>query len=436
MGETTATPSTGQLRRSLQSHLVSVAGLVGRPVFGRDGARIGRMCDVVVLAGEPHPPVTGFIVQIGDRRAWLHGTDLAGLDQARILLTTSTVNLQDVTRRPAEVQLVTDVVDHQLVDVRGVRVVRASDLYLANPDGVWRLVGVDVSWSSFLRRALPGGRGRRPSPKQIIDWADIHSLAVSEEGTVQVEPPSEQLRVLSAADLADLLGDLGHSEGREFLADLSLDDAADALELLPSDHAARLLGEESPERAAALLASMATDEAVEALRDLSTQDRRSVLAAMDAESRAEMTTLLTYDEDSAAGMMTAGLVKLPTTTTVARAIEELRAAQEEPERIGFVVLVDDQGRLVDDVSAAELLMAAPDDVVTTLIRPPFPTTVDADARVDEVVDAMRDNRGAPVIVLDEDRHPIGWIQPDDVIDAVTRDSERRWPWQSTNGEAS
>lgn len=163
--------------QGLAGVLVSVAGLVGRPVRASDGALVGRLADVVVRAEGVHPRVAGFVVVIGQRSCWLHAEDVAGLEQGRMELARSRFDLVDVQRRSGEILLVADVIDHQLVDVAGVRVVRASELYLTRTAGQWHLVGVDVSWRSFLRRSLPGGPSRRPTPGQVLDWAGVHSLA-------------------------------------------------------------------------------------------------------------------------------------------------------------------------------------------------------------------------------------------------------------------
>src|SRR5664279_6121512 len=119
------------VRRELGTSLVSVAGMVGRPVRGRGGELVGRLADVVVRSEAGYPAVAGFVVRIGPRRAWVHARDVAGVEQGQLRLLSSRFDLQDVLRRPGEIQLVADVIDHQLVDMDGVRVVRAADLYLA-----------------------------------------------------------------------------------------------------------------------------------------------------------------------------------------------------------------------------------------------------------------------------------------------------------------
>ena len=104
------------VRRELGAALVSVAGLVGRPVRGGDGELVGRLADVVVRSEAGYPPVAGFVVRIGPRRAWVHPQDVAGVEQGQLRLLSSRFDLQDVVRRPGEIQLVADVIDHQMVD--------------------------------------------------------------------------------------------------------------------------------------------------------------------------------------------------------------------------------------------------------------------------------------------------------------------------------
>lgn len=421
----------GQIRH-LATELVSVAGLVGRPVLAQDGSSVGILTDVVVRAEADHPPVAGFVVRIGARNAWLHAADVGGVEQGRLRLLTTRFDLTDVRRRAGEIMLVVDVIDHQLVDVRGVRVVRAADLYLAPVGDTWHLVGVDVSWSSFLRRALPGMRGRRPSPAQVLDWSGVHSLAVA-EGSFRLNRTHEGLKLLSPRDLAELIDDLGRSERLELLDNLDPDDAADTLEALDDEDAAQLLGDSTPERAAELLQHMERDEAVDALRDLDEDEREDIMAAMRPEELGQLTALLAYDEHTAGGMMTSDLIRIPVDATVAEAIAALKLALERPDRVEYVILVDADGRLVDDVTALELLGTPEDGPVSALIGSPYPVTVPADARLPEIVEAMADNRGASLIVVDDDNAPLGRIMADDVVDALARDEDRRWPWQREMG---
>lgn len=416
---------------ALAGVLVSVAGLVGRPVRAQDGALVGRLADVVVRAEGVHPRVAGFVVVIGHRSCWLHAEDVAGLEQGRVELARSRFDLVDIQRRSGEILLVADVIDHQLVDIAGVRVVRASDLYLTPMSGRWHLVGADVSWRSFLRRALPGRTSRRPTPAQVLDWAGVHSLAVS-EGSFRLNRTQEGLRLLDPSELAALLDDLGRSERRELLQHLDLDSAADTLEVLDDEDAVALLRDGSPERAAAILSHMELDEAVDALRDLDSGEREEIMAAMEPAPLGALRTLLAYDEDTAAGIMTSDLIRVPVDATAAVAIAELTAARDRPDQVGLVVVTDADGRAVGELSAAQLLGIDNDQPIVSLVTS-LPPTVDAGAPMAEVIEAITEHRGTGLLVVDEDGLPVGRILADDIIDVFTREHDRRWPWQREIG---
>lgn len=426
------------VRRGLGESLVSVAGLVRCPVRAQDGGQVGTLADVVVRSEPGYPRVAGFVVQIGARRAWVHVEDVAGVEQGQLRLLSSRFDLKDVERRPGEIQLVGDVIDHQMVDVHGVRVVRASDLYLALAVDHWCLVGVDVSWRSFLRRALPGRSGRRASPGQVLDWADVRPFGMAEVtgGPVPLAGPLSQLKRLRPGELADLLEDLGRVERRELLDTLDPAAAADALEEMNASDLRGVLRDAPVVRAAQLLTSMERDEAAEALRDLPRDEREEMLDAMPAEHSAPLRALLAFDDDTAGGVMTSELVLVGEQVSVADAVTAIRAAAGRPDQPSSVAVVDVEGRLIDDISVVELLGIPTDHPIAELVGPPWPVTVAPGATLSEVVGTMTANRGASILVVDDQDRPIGRILADDVIDALVRDEDRAWPWQRRIGPTS
>ena len=144
-------------RKNIRESLVSVAGLIGRPVKYQGGKEIGRLVDVVVRHGEDsYPPVSGLIVKVGQSKSFIDGARIAKLTQNEIQLSSAKVDLTEFIRRDGESLLDADVLDHQIVDVNGLRVVRSSDLYLAPLDREIRVVGVDISFKAFIRRIFPG----------------------------------------------------------------------------------------------------------------------------------------------------------------------------------------------------------------------------------------------------------------------------------------
>ncbi len=423
------------LRREVAGALVSVAGLRDRPVRDAEGNEVGRVADVVVHWQSGYSPLTGLIVRVGARRTWVHAQDITSIEQQQVLLRSTRVDLRDVVRRERELQLLADVIDHQLVDVHGVRVVRASDLYLTRVYGVWRLVGVDVSLTSLMRRVLPGGWGRRPSPSQVLDWSSIQPFGVPGE-SVHLRHGHAELRRMRSADLADLLESLGRAERRELLEGLEPATAADALEEMNSRDLNDLLRDTPVQQAADLVAAMESDEAVEALREMPEVERSDLLEAMAPDRGAELEALLEYDEETAGGFMTSRLVRLHADQTVAEAIAAVRADASSGETPAGIVVVDDDGVLLDDVSVVELLGVEPTTPLRQIVGPPWPVTVAIGAGLGDIVERMTDNRGSSVLVVDAENRPVGRILADDVVDALVRQDDRRWPWQRRAGGAS
>ncbi|MGZ6975261.1 MAG: magnesium transporter MgtE N-terminal domain-containing protein, partial [Acidimicrobiia bacterium] len=335
----------------------------------------------------------------------------------------------DFERRPGEVVLNGDVVDHQLVDVDGVRVIRAADLYLARVGDEYRLVGVDVGFQTLLRRLGPPRWRRRPTPDRVIDWAAIQPFGtggpegspIGPPGQMRLHTPNQALRRLRPGELADLLEELGRDERQELLAQLETETAADALEEMEADEISALLRESTTEQAASLLAEMEPDEAVDALRDLEGDEAAELLAAMPDEKADRLRALLLYREGSAGGVMTTNLVLVRPDQTVGQVRRILRSQAEHQADVDAVIIVDDTGRLIHDIGLFELLVASKDDSVIDVAGPPEPVTVSPDAPLDEVVKRFIDSRGSSVLVIDDDERPVGRILADDLVDALVPD---------------
>ena len=410
--------------------LLSVAGLTGAPVVHSSGIVVGRLVDLVVRwEGEPYPPLTGLVVRVGRSLSWVSADKIGELEPRRVTLRSAKVDLREFERRDNEVKLVDDVIDHQMVDVDGVRVFRAADLFLARVGGGYRLVGADVGFGTLLRRLGPARWRVRPHPDRVIDWAAIQPFSDPGE-PVRLSRANAELRRLRPGELADLLEELGRSQRQELLAALDAETAADALEEMESDELSVLLRDVDPTQAASLLSEMEPDEAAEALRDLDDDTRDEVLGAMDPEDAAGLTRLLGYDEETAGGVMTTALVSFDESTTVGEARARLadHESYDDIARIESVLVLDVDGAVVDDILMIDLFMAAAEDTLGSLAGAPWPVTVPVDAPMEDVVEAFVENRGSSIVVVDGTDRPVGRILADDVVDALLphRDRTRRF----------
>ena len=409
-------------RKSIRESLVSLAGLIGKPVRYQGGKEIGRLVDVVVRHGEDsYPPVSGLIVKVGQSKSFIDGARIAKLTQNEIQLSTAKVDLTEFTRREGESLLDADVLDHQIVDVNGLRVVRSSDLYLAPLDREIRVVGVDISFKAFIRRIFPGALGRGPVPKHVIDWANVASLAHG-TGVVKSNESRAALGQLRPADLADLIEDLAGRERNALIEMLDPELAADALEEMEDEELQGLLRGLSAQRSAELISRMEPDEGAEVLRDLDDDHRESIFMEMDISVAKQLRKLVEFDETLAGGIMTSHMLITHEDDTVASALALLVEHKSRDISDG-VVVVDAKGKLLDHIQIIELIAAKPAAKLSSLMGPPYPTSVNLNTRLEEVIDEFANNRGSSIIVVDEKNKPVGRILADDLVDALAPTSD-------------
>lgn len=409
--------------RAVRDTLVSLAGIVGRPVRNQSGAEIGQLADVVCRwsGQETYPPVTGLVVRVGRRLAFVDAGAVETIRNSEIVLRSARLDLVDFTPRTGETTLFDQVLDHQLVDVDGVQVIRAADLYLAPLFGRYCLVGVDISAQTLLRRLGPARWRHRPTPERVIDWGAIQPFGDTAKGAapeVRLRTTNEGLERLRPGELADLLEDLMRPERQRLLDSLTPEEAADALEEMDPEELASLLREAEPARAAELLGDMEPDEAVDALRDLSSDERAAILGTMAAAKASDLVRLLGYPEDEAGGFMTTAFLVAATDDTVGTLAARLAAHEDCPEELDAVALVDDEGRLVWDLPLLQLLINPAEVPLADLVGEADPVTVGIHADVAEVAERLIDARRMSVVVVDDEDRPVGRILADDVIDAL------------------
>ncbi|HEY0716880.1 MAG TPA: CBS domain-containing protein [Streptosporangiaceae bacterium] len=413
-------------RRAVQQAIISVASLVGSPVSNQRGQRVGKLVDLVArMHGQDrYPPLTGLLVRIGSRNSFLPIEGVENIANQSVSLRTARLDLREFTRRPGEVLLAKDVLDHQVVDLDGRQVIRAADLYLAPVAGQFVLVGLDVSLNTLLRRLGPKRFRGTPTPERVIDWDAVAPFSddlTTSPPAVQLRSSDEELRRMAPADLADLLEDLGRPARQDLLSRLANDTAADALEEMDPDELEALLREVRPEQAASLVAAMEPDEAVDALRDLSNDERGVILANMDTTKAGELSGLLRYPEREAGGFMTTTLVHASPDDTIGEVKRAVAGLAGHRAEIDAVVICSGDGELLADLHLFDLVTHADDALVSDVLGAdgqPGTLTVPPDASVAEVADQLVRTRHSSLLVVNELGQPLGRILADDVLDAI------------------
>ena len=396
---------------------------IGRPVRDREGGAIGQVADLLVAVGDRYPPVTGLVVQTERRRIFLPWSSVDSMDETGARLRTTTIDIGEFRQRPNEILLRADLMDKQIVDIDGRKVVRVNDLRLDEVAGALHLVAVDVGGAGLLRRLGMEGPFRTvarnlrlPVPERYIDWEDVDPVETS-IASIKLRVPHGGLAELHPADLATILDQLAPRDRAGVLASLDDEAVADAIEEMEPDTQVEVLEDLEPERAADILEEMSPDDAADLVADLSDEARDEILALMEREEAAEVRELLGYPEDTAGGIMTTEFVSVPATLSAAQTIDRLRELEPDAETIYYVYVTDDDGRLVGVLSLRDLIVAKPDvSISEVMIKEPVAVGVLADQ--DEVAQVVAHYNLLAVPVVDNEGRLAGIVTVDDAIDTV------------------
>jgi magnesium transporter len=385
--------------------------VLGRPVLDAAGARIARVHDLVARFGsEPHPPISGVVARRSGREFYVDVTHVVALSHRPVRPATFTVNLRPFERRDGEVLLKQDILDKQLIDVHGRRVVRANDLELAEVDGRYRLVGVDVGVEGLVTGAIKARR--------VVYWEDVESFAI-DVPMVRLRVPHDRLARLHPVEIAHIVETLSPQRGREVLESLAEGVAADAVQELHPDAPADLMQGLDRERAADILDEMEPDDAADLLGDLPAERANDLLGLMEPDERDDVAELLAYDEDTAAGLMTTEYVALPAGLTAAEGLARLRALEEPPDPLYHVYFVADEAndRLVGVVPLRDLVLTTDHTPLHALAWHDF-QAVRADETSRTVAERMAEYDLAAVPVVDDRGALLGIVTIDDAVDVL------------------
>jgi len=403
---------------------------IGRAVLDGNGEPIGKIADLIVAVGDRYPPVTGLVVETDRRRIFMPWSSVDHLDANGARLGTLTIDIGKFSQRPNEILLRADLMDKQIVDIDGRKVVRVNDLRLDEIEGKLHLVAVDVGAAGLLRR-LGLERGYRtvarnlrlPLPERYIDWEDVDPVETS-IASIKLRVPHAGLAELHPADLADIIDQLAPKDRAGVLASLDDEAAADVFEEMEPETQVEVLEDLDPARAADILEEMSPDDAADLVADLSDETREEILALMERDEAEELGELLAYPEDTAGGMMTTEFVTLAATLSAGQAIDRLREMEPDAETIYYVYVTDEEDRLVGVLSLRDLIVAKP-EMPIAVVMIPEPVTVGVLADEAEVAEVVAHYNLLAVPVVDASGHIVGIVTVDDAMDAIIPDAWRK-----------
>ena len=407
-------------------HMFFLSDILGHSVFDSADRKVGVLYDVAAYMGPTFPIITKIRVRVrrhgGAKRQLLfvHWTDVLGMEGFNLILKGS-LPLDDPPLHERELLLWKNVLDKQMVDVEGRKVVRVNDVAMGTIGRTARVTGVAIGGTAILRRLgflrfarlLPFWRLR----DTIVPWESVVPLDYTSTN-LQLNVQMERLAKLHTADLAQILSEMSQSERSMVFDSLDDDTVADIIEEFAPRAQAQLLEAIEDDRVPDVVAAMEPDDAADMLQELSPEETAEILEQMEEDEAEDVKELMEHERDSAGGIMTCDFVAVPVSLTAAEALDEIRrTADELPAENTFTVFaVDEHGGLSGVTNMRDILVAAPETPLSAIIHMhPVSVQTDEDAEDAARLVAKYDLLALPVL---EENRLVGIVTVDDALDAL------------------
>lgn len=401
--------------------MLYLSQILGRPINDARGERIAVINDVLVRYGsEDYPPVIGVVARFRRRNFFIPKRNIESFGEDGVKMSSVKLNLTPFERREGEVLLAKDVLDNQLIDVDGKRVVRVNDVQIISVGDEWRVSGADVSFQGFLRRLMPKGFYGSDRVVEVLDWADVGYLATdTATATVQLKSSKDKLSRLHPVEIAQLAETLSPIHRTEVVESLDNEIAADTLEEMSTEAQARILEDMDGERAADILEEMSPDDAVDVLGELSDEKAQELFNLMEDEERADVAELMEFEHDTAGGLMTTEFIVFPRKLTVGEAIERLREMAETPNMIYYLYIVEEEGswKLCGVITLRVLILGDPETLLEDIMRADYRVAHPSDL-ADETARTIAEYNLLALPVVDDEGDIAGIITVDDAMEIL------------------
>jgi Mg2+ transporter MgtE len=411
--------------------MIYLSQLLGKPVIDAAGEQIGTINDIAIATGEVFPRVTSLAFVGPDKTpfmlSWRKFVEEFSADSVTLNAPGSDIRFSYL--QPDEVLLSRDLLNKQIVDTQGMKVVRVNDLKLSESRNQLRLLGAEVGTRGILRGISPALESIAEKtarlfgsqiPENIIAW-NYMDLLDRDLSQVKLSVTHKRLHELHPADVADIMEQLAPSQRAKVFEHFDNESAADTITELEDELQADLIEDLSERRASVLLAEMDPDDAADIIGDLSYDKAERLLRLMGLEDATAIRGLLGYKEKTAGGIMTPEVTTVTEDMTIQQVIEHLRVVSEEQESIYYVYVVEGDRQLVGVVSLRDLLLASPDTVVGTIAEREL-FTAGPDDDQEDVAEQMSKYDLLALPVVDEHGKLLGIVTVDDALDVLEEES--------------
>lgn len=412
-----------------------LSGIIGKEAFGADGDSIGIIRDLLVSgvpSGQNDPSqqlVSGIKLRI-HKETKIYSFNSFRIVKARENLSVSCTALVELSNEEIEngLLLVENILDKQIVDLNGRKLVRVNDVRLATlPAGTYA-VAVDIGIEGLLRRigivtlfksVLSVFNIKVPS--KFILWDDVQAIDHSNLH-IKLSKSYAKLHTLHPSDLADILEDLGKKSSMSLFSSLDEEKAADVLEELETPTQIHIIENLPVNKAADVLEKMPADEAADILDELEDERAEQLLNEMDLETSQEVRELLEYPDNSVGSLMTTDILSFNPGLTVEEVLRELRIRKPEPAELYNLFVTEKNDELIGTFNLRDLIVSNPETLVSDIMKSE-PVFLYDDQKVDDIAELISKYNLLAVPVVDNDNQLQGMVVVDDIVEDLI--SERR-----------
>jgi magnesium transporter len=401
--------------------------VIKKPVFDPKGEITGRVKDIIVVKGDPLPRVSAIVIEKKKQLFKIRWEEI-NLFNKRIISTSLTASLlEPYTVSEEDLLAVRDILDKQIVDVYGAKVVRANDIKLEGYDEDAVLIAVDVGLRGILRRLhmerisesffdLLHAR----MPHNLIGWNYIQPLR-PKLATIALTVPRQMVSEIHPADIAEIISKVPKDEGAHLFKDLDVETAAEALSELHPEKQAYIINSIDAEKAADIIEEMPPDDAADVLSDLPAEKAKEILEHIEKEESEDIQELLVHEEDTAGGLMTSEFISYPPNISVKEATERFKKDAGEIETVYYIYVVDENEKLIGVTSLRDLLIAEPSVRLAEIMETKL-IKVSKNDDVEIVAEMMSKYDLVAIPVIDEGGSIVGIVAVDDIIDVMEEEA--------------
>ncbi len=400
---------------------VYLSSVLAKTVIDELGREIGRLSDLIMIPGEIFPEVSHLLVKRQKSLISISWQEVSLFNPYVISIKGSPADFPQYVPREGEIRVKRDILDRQIVDVNGAKVVRVNDLKLGGYHDLLCIFSVDIGFRGLLRRLgyekLWDKLSRsfhKELPSQEISWEYVQPLEMN-LSQLTLTMAREQLADLHPADIAHIISQISHKHIQTVLTSLDSETAGEAIHELEPELRSRVISQLDSEQASDILEEMEADEAADVLGDLSEEKAQELLGLMDEEDAGEIQELLEHEEDTAGGLMNSAYIAIAADMTVNDALKEVRLLAPDIETVYYAYIVDGEEHLRGVVSLKELLINPPDVVIEEIMTENL-KTVDIDATPKSILEIIAKYNLIAVPVLEKDGKMAGIVTVDDVLE--------------------